>query len=62
MEIKKTFEYSIYKQVNLSFTFKNEEEYKALMQELARIYVTANNRTLVSFIDGFVSQLEAPCS
>lgn len=34
MEVKKTYEYSVYKSVSLTINFKDEEEYSTILEEL----------------------------
>lgn len=57
MEIKKTYTYSCYKQVQLTINFKDEAEYKALLRA-----IDFGEKSADTFLELIKEQLEAPCS
>lgn len=62
MEIKKTYEYSAFKNVSLNISFADETEYTNLLRDFNRVYTTTNSDELITFINQLTFQLEAPCS
>lgn len=64
MEIKKTYEYSVYKRMNLSLEFKDKEEYDLIIRKLRQIGEGAEDThiTFDEFCRMLASSLEAPCS
>ena len=63
MEIKKSYEYSVYKSSTINISFKDAVEYQEYLKDLRLFAATGNyNEKAQHICVQLLKQLEAPCS
>lgn len=62
MEVKKTYEYSVYKNVNLSINFKDAVEYSDIMAQLNNNLFNHPDPGFMDFCGQLKEAMESTCS